>query len=103
MSQNALSTFLGAFIFSVVGIIGLQTRLYGVEGARASPDLHGLARGAVAVTLLRWIAHPAAFGRMSDVIDRARDATRSAIVTFAKDPHQGGRPAVERNSGHPGT
>ncbi|MFV0921359.1 hypothetical protein ACR720_10730 [Sphingomonas parapaucimobilis] len=32
MSQNALSTFLGAFIFSVVGIIGLQTRLYGGQG-----------------------------------------------------------------------
>jgi hypothetical protein len=54
----------------------------------------------VAVTLLRWIA---AFGRMSDVIDRAGDAARSAIVTFAKDPHQAGRPAVERNSGRPGT
>jgi uncharacterized membrane protein len=32
MSQNALSTFLGDFIFSVVGIIGLQTRLYGGQG-----------------------------------------------------------------------
>lgn len=32
MSQNALSTFRGAFIFSVVGIIGLQTRLYGGQG-----------------------------------------------------------------------
>jgi len=32
MSRNTLSTFLGAFIFSVVGIIGLQARLYGAKG-----------------------------------------------------------------------
>ena len=38
----------------------------------------------VVVTLLRWIAHLAAFGRMSDVIDRVEDAARSAMMTFAK-------------------
>lgn len=94
MSQNALSTFLGAFIFSVVGIIGLQTRLYGGQGRVLLLISTVLLVVLVVVTLLRWIAHLAAFGRMSDVIDRVEDAARSAIVTFAKDPHQGGRPAV---------
>ncbi len=28
-SQNALSTFLGAFVFSMVGIVGLNTSAYG--------------------------------------------------------------------------
>ena len=103
MSQNALSTFRGAFIFSVVGIIGLQTRLYGGQGRVLLLISTVLLVVPVPVTLLRWIAHPAAFGRMADVIDRAGDATRSAIVTLAQDPHQAGRPAVERNSEHPGT
>ncbi len=94
MSQNALSTFLGAFIFSVVGIIGLQTRLYGGQGRVLLLISTVLLVVLVVVTLLRWIAHLAAFGRMSDVIDRVEDAARSAIVTFAKDPHQGGRSAV---------
>ena len=31
-SQNVLSTFLGAFVFSIVGIIGLQTKAYGSQG-----------------------------------------------------------------------
>ncbi|MEG3090804.1 DUF2254 domain-containing protein [Sphingomonas sp. PB1R3] len=94
MSQNALSTFLGAFIFAVVGIIGLQTRLYGGQGRVLLLIATVLLVALVVVTLLRWIAHLAAFGRMSDVIDRVEDAARSAIVAFAKDPYQGGRPAI---------
>ncbi|WP_322963553.1 DUF2254 domain-containing protein [Sphingomonas fuzhouensis] len=94
MSQNALSTFLGAFIFAVVGIIGLQTRLYGGQGRVLLLIATVMLVALVVVTLLRWIAHLAAFGRMSDVIDRVEDAARSAMLTFANDPYQGGRPAI---------
>ncbi|WP_156818773.1 DUF2254 domain-containing protein [Sphingomonas sp. Mn802worker] len=93
MSQNALSTFLGAFIFAIVGIIGLQTRLYGGQGRVLLLIATVFLVALVVVTLLRWIAHLAAFGRMSDVIDRVEDAARSAMLVFAKDPHGGGRPA----------
>ncbi|WP_267435691.1 DUF2254 domain-containing protein [Sphingomonas sp. GM_Shp_1] len=94
MSQNALSTFLGAFIFAIVGIIGLQTRLYGGQGRVLLLIATVLLVALVVVTLLRWIAHLAAFGRMSDVIDRVEDAARSAMRAFAKNPHGGGRPAI---------
>jgi uncharacterized membrane protein len=94
MSQNALSTFLGAFIFAIVGIIGLQTRLYGGQGRVLLLIATILLVALVVVALLRWIAHLAAFGRMSDVIDRVEDAARSAMVTFAENPYLGGRPAV---------
>lgn len=94
MSQNALSTFLGAFIFAIVGIIGLQTRLYGGQGRVLLLIATVLLVVLVVVTLLRWIAHLAAFGRMSDVIDRVEDAARSAMLAFANDPHGGGRPAA---------
>jgi len=94
MSQNALSTFLGAFVFAVVGIIGLQTRLYGGQGRVLLLIATVLLVALVVITLLRWIAHLAAFGRMADVIDRVEDAARSAMLTFANDPHGGGRPAV---------
>ncbi|WP_343525417.1 DUF2254 domain-containing protein [Sphingomonas sp.] len=94
MSQNALSTFLGAFIFAVVGIIGLQTRLYGGQGRVLLLIATVMLVALVVVTLLRWIAHLAAFGRMSDVIDRVENAARSAMQAFAADPYQGGRPAI---------
>lgn len=99
MSQNALSTFLGAFIFAIVGIIGLQTRLYGGQGRVLLLIATVLLVALVVVTLLRWIAHLAAFGRMSDVIDRVEDAACSAMRTFAADPFGGGRPAVALPAG----
>ncbi|KQN35789.1 hypothetical protein ASG37_15625 [Sphingomonas sp. Leaf407] len=93
-SQNALSTFLGAFVFAVVGIIGLQTRLYGGQGRVVLLLATILLIVLVVVTLLRWIAHLAAFGRMADVIDRVEDAAGSAMAAFARDPYGGGRPAI---------
>ena len=93
-SQNALSTFLGAFVFSVVGIIGLQTGIYGEQGRII---LFAGTVGLVAllvVTLLRWVAHITAFGRMSDVIDRVETAATRAMRDFARDARMGGRRAV---------
>ena len=93
-SQNALSTFLGAFVFSIVGIIGLQTHAYGSDGRIILFGATVLIVIWVVVTLLRWIAHITAFGRMSDVIDRVENAAAEAMVGFAKAPYLGGRPAI---------
>ncbi|SIR62786.1 DUF2254 domain-containing protein [Pseudacidovorax sp. RU35E] len=93
-SQNALSTFLGAFLFSIVGIIALSTGFYGDRG-RVILFVGTLAVVALIVfTLLRWIAHLTAFGRMSDVIDRVERAAIDAIRDWREAPHLGGRPAV---------
>lgn len=94
-SQRSLSTFLGAFIFSIVGIIGLQTSLYGGQGRVVLLIATVLLIALVVVTLLRWIAHLAAFGRMADVIDRVEDAACGAMARFAADPHLGGVAAGE--------
>ena len=93
-SQNALSTFLGAFVFSIVGIIGLQTHAYGNEGRIILFGATVLIVIWVVVTLLRWIAHITAFGRMSDVIDRVENAAAEAMTDFAAQPYLGGRPAI---------
>ncbi|MBP6898226.1 MAG: DUF2254 domain-containing protein [Gammaproteobacteria bacterium] len=93
-SQNALSTFLGAFLFSIVGIIALSTGFYGDRG-RVILFVGTLAVVALIVfTLLRWIAHLTAFGRMSDVIDRVERAAIDAIRDWREAPHLGGHPAV---------
>ena len=89
-SQRSLSTFLGAFIFSIVGIIGLQTSLYGGQGRVVLLIATVLLIALVVVTLLRWIAHLAGFGRMADVIDRVEDAASGAMARFAYDPYLGG-------------
>ncbi|KMO42693.1 hypothetical protein VQ03_10095 [Methylobacterium tarhaniae] len=98
-SQNALSTFLGAFVFSVVGIIGLQSSAYGDSGRVVLFSGTVLIVAVVVVTLLRWIGHITGFGRMGDVIDRVEDAAVAAMQAFAADPRLGGRPAVAVSAG----
>ncbi len=93
-SQNALSTFLGAFVFSMVGIVGLNTSAYGHDGRIILFAATVLIILLVVGTLLRWIGHITAFGRMADVIDRVEEAATQAMQDFAAHPHLGGRAAV---------
>lgn len=84
-SQNALSTFLGAFLFAIVGIIALSTGFYGQQGRVL------LFAGTIAlivvivVTLLRWIQHIALLGRVHDTITRVE---RAAIAAAERMPHR---------------
>ncbi|WP_298091297.1 DUF2254 domain-containing protein [uncultured Sphingomonas sp.] len=93
-SQNALSTFLGAFVFSMVGIVGLKTSAYGSDGRIILFAATVVIILLVVVTLLRWIGHITGFGRMSDVIDRVEDAATRAMADFAAHPVLCGRPAI---------
>ena len=93
-SQNALSTFLGAFVFSMVGIVGLNTSAYGHDGRIILFAATVLIIMLVVGTLLRWIGHITAFGRMADVIDRVEEAATRAMAHFAAAPHLGGRAAI---------
>ncbi len=90
-SQNALSTFLGAFLFSIVGIIALSTGFYGDSGRILLFLGTVCVVMVIAVTLLRWIDHLTGFGRMADVIDRVETAAARGV---ASAPHFGGLPAV---------
>lgn len=82
-AQNTLATFLGSFLFAIVGIIALSTGLYGETGRVI------LFLGTIVVilfivfTLLRWIEHIARFGRVSDTIDRVERAAMAAVDTLA--------------------
>lgn len=89
-SQNALSTFLGSFVFAIVGIVALSTDSFNDRG-RSVLFLGTLFVIALVVaTLLRWIHHLTGFGRVPDVIDRVERAATTAIRSYARDPHLGG-------------
>ena len=93
-SQDALSTFLGSFVFSVVGIAALSTGYYG-EAARTLLFVGTLIVIAVVViTLLHWIGYLADFGRMADIIDRVDKAATRAAAAYAEQPALGGLPGV---------
>lgn len=92
-SQNALSTFLGGFLFAIVGIVALSAGYYDATGRIILFLGTIVVIGVIALTLLRWISHVTAFGRMHDVIDRVEEAATEAMRGFAIAPTLGGRSA----------
>lgn len=90
-SQNAVSTFIGAFTYSLVGIVALSTGYYTEQG-RTILFIGTLVVIAIVVfTLLRWISHLSTFGRMADVIDRVERAATVTVRRHAESPALGAR------------
>lgn len=89
-SQNALSSFLGSFVFAIVGIAALSTGYYNNQGRAILYFGTLVVIVIVVITLLSWIHHLTAFGRMSDVIDRVEAAATDAACDFARQPYLGG-------------
>jgi len=90
-AQNALATFIGSFLFSLVGIIALQTGLYGDKG-RVILYIVTLAVIAIVVgMMLRWIDYVAKLGRVGETIERVEQAAGRALRERRHAPHLGGR------------
>ena len=90
-AQNALSIFVGAFIYSVVGIIGIAAGFY-EDQARIVLFLVTLGVIALIVwSLLRWIDHLHHFGRTSDMIRRIEEAATEAAQAVGGRPAHGAR------------
>lgn len=93
-SQNVLGTFIGAFLFSLVGIIALSTGLYGSQGRAILLVVTIVLIALIAVTILRWIDYLARFGRLGETIDRVEKVTWQAMQTRLAHPYLGGRPLI---------
>ena len=93
-SQNVLGTFIGAFLFSLVGIIALSTGLYGSQGRAILLVVTIGLIALIALTILRWIDYLARFGRLGDTIDRVETATWTAMERRLAHPFLGARPLV---------
>lgn len=93
-SQNAVSTFIGAFTFSLVGIVALSTGYYVDQGRTILFVATLIVIAMVVFTLLRWISHLSTFGRMSDVIDRVEKAATTSLELHAEAPTLGARAGV---------
>lgn len=91
-AQNVLSTFIGSFLFSIVGIVVLKAGAYGDRGRVV---LFIVTIGVIAlivVSLLRWIDHLTGFGRVGETTARVEATTRKAIEARLTEPALGGTP-----------
>ncbi|MDH3505033.1 MAG: DUF2254 domain-containing protein [Nitrospirota bacterium] len=99
VSQNALSTFIGAFIFSIVALIALQNGFYDKAGRFGLFALTLVVFAMVILTFVRWVDRIARLGRLGGTIDKVETATAAALQQRRCAPTLGGVPAGPRQDG----
>jgi uncharacterized membrane protein len=87
-----LATFLGAFLFGLVGLIALHAEFYDAAGKTVVFFFTIAVIGSVVVTLISWINHLMQFGRMDDTLGRVERVATAALRARLDKPYLGGRP-----------
>jgi len=91
-TQNVLATFIGSFLYSLVGIIALGMGAYGTQGRVVMFFVTLVVIAMIVATLLRWIQHLAHFGSMGETSQRVEQATRAPLINRLQDPCMGCSP-----------
>ena len=94
-TQNVLGTFVGSFLFSLVGITALSTGVYGNEGRVI---LFVVTLGVIALivaTVLLWIEHLSHLGRVGETSERVEQATLKAVQQRIQYPWLSGAPLTD--------
>ncbi|HZF99029.1 MAG TPA: DUF2254 domain-containing protein, partial [Pseudoxanthomonas sp.] len=91
-SQNALATFIGSFIFSLVGIIALQTGLYDERGRITLYLVTVAVIVIIVVTLLRWMEHVFRLGMVGYITEQIEMRTAHVLRAHHGRPFLGGTP-----------
>ena len=110
VSQNALSTFIGVFIFSIVALVALMNGFYDRAGRFALFLLTAVAFALVVIAFVRWVDRIARLGRLGNTIMKVEAAALAAIEARGAAPRLGGieptdgstqgRPAVSSKIGY---
>lgn len=93
VSQNALSTFLGAFIFSIVGLVAHLNSFYGSAGRFVLFVITLLVFAVVVLAFVRWVDRIARLGRLGYTVDKVEDAADAALQSWARLPTLASLPA----------
>ncbi len=79
VSQNALSTFIGAFIFSIVALTAVNNNYFEVAGHFTIFILTIIVFALVILTFVRWVDSIARLGRLGETIKKVEHATEEAL------------------------
>ena len=103
VTQNALSAFIGAFIFSLVSLIAAQNGLFGEAGRFAIFTLTLLVFIVVIVTFVRWVDRIARLGRVVNTIGQVEHAASNALKRRRRSPTLCAQPVTANQSDTTGT
>jgi uncharacterized membrane protein len=100
--QTTLAVFIGAFLYSVIALIGLHAHVYGDGGRLVLFGFTIVILLVVVVVLLRWIDYLSVLGRLGETIRRVEAATRAAMDQRLAKPYLGGLPQEDGADGGEG-
>ena len=86
-AQNAIGVFVGAFLFSLVGLIGLSAGLYGERGGVLLFLVTIAVVVVVVAVFLHWVQLVTHIGRIPDAVDRTAAAAREALRDRIRRPY----------------
>lgn len=89
-SQNALSTFVGSFIFSIVALTAVKNDYYAAAGLFILFVLTVFVFSVVIVTFVRWVDNIARLGRLGSTIRKVEQAAEAALRRRRATPWLGG-------------
>ncbi len=92
VSQNALSTFVGAFIFSIVALTALNNAYFESAGLFVLFALTVFVFASVIITFVHWVDRIARLGRMGSTIEKVENATANALTRRRDAPTLRGLP-----------
>jgi uncharacterized membrane protein len=98
-SQNALSTFIGAFIFSIVALTATKNGYFDKAGLFTLFVLTVTVFGVVIITFVGWVDGIARLGRLGSTIDKVEQATAKAMQRRRDAPTLGCAPVRPQASG----
>jgi len=90
VSQNALSIFVGAFIFAIIGLSATTNDYFGKPGRFTLFVLTLLTLVIVVLVFVRWVDSIARLGRLGAVIARVERAAAEAMARRTRLPCMGG-------------
>ena len=89
VSQNALSIFIGAFIFSIVALAAILNGFYGKPGRFVLFLMTMVVFAVVILSFVRWVDRIAKLGRLGNTIDKVEAAADAALKVHAQLPTLG--------------
>ncbi|MEO5651175.1 MAG: DUF2254 domain-containing protein [Ginsengibacter sp.] len=90
VSQNALSVYIGSFIFSIVAAVALKNGYYGEAGYFTLFVVTLIVFALVILTFLKWVERISKLGRLGHTIKKVEEATCNALRQRLQEPYMGG-------------
>lgn len=88
VSQNALSVFIGAFIFSIVASIALDNGYFNKAGRFILFLLTIVFFAVVVLTFLRWVDRISRLGRLEHTINKLEKVTSKSLYNYIINPYR---------------